>query len=61
MASIGPDRMAYGIDEAAAALGVSRRHVYDLIARGELRSVKAGRRRLIPRTELERLLEDSAA
>jgi excisionase family DNA binding protein len=49
-------RLAYSVDEAAAALGVSRELVYDLIRRGELYSRKLGRRRVVPRAALEALL-----
>lgn len=44
-----PDRLL-SIDEAAEALGIGRTLAYGLIGRGELRSVKAGRRRLVPST-----------
>lgn len=51
--------------DAGRALGLSRSTVYELISRGELASVKVGRRRLVPVTELraftERLLRDQAA
>jgi excisionase family DNA binding protein len=40
--------------QAAEALGISVRTLETLIALGELKSVRVGRRRLIPRTELER-------
>jgi len=40
--------------EAARALGVSVRTLETLIALGELKSIRVGRRRLIPVTELER-------
>jgi excisionase family DNA binding protein len=43
----GPDRM-YSISEAAAALGVSRTTAYAELQAGRLRSVKLGRRRLVP-------------
>ena len=46
-----PDRL-YGIDSAAELLGVGRSFAYDEIGRGRLRSVKAGRRRLIPATAI---------
>jgi excisionase family DNA binding protein len=49
-------RIFYGVDEAAHACGISRRAVYLLLGRGELRSVKLGGRRLIPVRELERIL-----
>ena len=38
----------YRVNEAAEALRLSRSLVYELIRSGRLRSVKAGRRRLIP-------------
>jgi excisionase family DNA binding protein len=48
---------AVGIDQAAALLGgVSRAHVYRLIARGELRTVKSGARRLVPIVAIEEYL-----
>jgi len=46
-AQAGPDRLL-SIDEAAQALGVGRSRLYDEIATGRLRSVKVGRRRLVP-------------
>ncbi len=39
------------LDDCAAALGCSRRTVYELIARGELRTVHVGRRHMVPRGE----------
>ncbi len=44
------------IAEAATRLRVGRRTVERWLATGELRSVRLGRRRLIPQDELERLL-----
>lgn len=38
----------YGVDEAAIALRLSRSLIYELIRSGRLRSVKQGRRRLVP-------------
>jgi len=43
------------IPEAAVLLGVSRSTIYNRLRTGELRSVRIGRRRLIPSEELERL------
>ena len=48
-------RWAYSPAEAAQMLGVTRKHLYSLMARNELRSTKIGNARRIPRTELERL------
>ena len=50
-----PRRLAYSPAEAAAAIGVTRKHIYTLINRGELRSTLIGRARRIPCTELERI------
>ena len=38
----------YSVDEAAVALRLSRSALYELIRSGRLRSVKSGRRRLVP-------------
>jgi excisionase family DNA binding protein len=38
----------YGVEEAAAALRLSRSVLYELIRSGRLRTVKQGRRRLVP-------------
>jgi len=50
------ERLAYSPSEVAAALGCTRQHIQNLIRRGELRSVKLGRRRVIPRHVLTDLL-----
>ena len=38
----------YGVEEAAAALRLSRSVLYELIRSSQLRTVKQGRRRLVP-------------
>lgn len=43
---------------AAEYLGVGHDAIYQLLNQGRLRSVKLGRRRLIPLNELERFLSD---
>jgi len=50
------ERLAYSPDEAADLLGISRELVHDLLRTGQLRSVKAGRRRLIGRDHLTEFL-----
>lgn len=45
-----------GIAEAAVALGVTRRTIHNLIARGELPSVRYGQRRQVPRRAVEKML-----
>jgi excisionase family DNA binding protein len=54
----------YRVDEAAEALRLSRSVVYELIRSGRLRTVKEGRRRLVPVSALAEyvaLLEADAA
>lgn len=55
------DRVAVSVDDAAHLLGVSRRTIYDLLGAGRLASAKIGARRVIPRTELERLLAEESS
>lgn len=55
------DRLAYSIDEAGQALGVTGRHIRNLIERGEIRSVRLGRRRVIPAEVLRELLATGEA
>ena len=52
-------RLAWSIDEAAQALGVSRDHFERHIV-PEIRLVYSGRRQLVPIVELERWVDDSA-
>ena len=48
------DRLAYGIAEAGAVLGIGRSSMYQLISEGKIATVSIGRRRLVLRAELER-------
>jgi excisionase family DNA binding protein len=41
------------VEEAAQLLGVGRSQAFELISRGELESVKIGRRRLVPRDAID--------
>jgi excisionase family DNA binding protein len=43
----GPDRLL-SVDEACAALGLGRSRVYGEMGAGRLRTIKVGRRRLVP-------------
>lgn len=44
------------VEDAARLLNVGRSTAYDLIRTGRLRSIKIGRRRLVPRDALDALL-----
>lgn len=50
------ERIAYSPAEVAAAVGCSRQHIQNMIRDGKLPSVKLGRKRLIPRTVLDDLV-----
>lgn len=56
-----PARLSYTIDEFAAATGLSRRFVYDELERGNLRSFKAGKRRMIPAQSATAYIEKGLA
>jgi excisionase family DNA binding protein len=51
------DITLFTIDEAATRLRVSRWSVYNLIRSGQLRTIKIGRRRLVPIDALAECLE----
>jgi excisionase family DNA binding protein len=55
-----PDRLL-SIDDAAAALSIGRSALYDELAAGRLRSVKVGRRRLIPAGAIGQYIEQASA
>ena len=52
-------RLTLTVGEAAKLLRLSRAFTYELVARGELPSLRFGRRVVIPRIAIERLLNDS--
>jgi excisionase family DNA binding protein len=49
-------RKAVSVDDAAAMLGVGRSTMYELLETGGVRSVKVGRRRLVPIAALDDFL-----
>jgi excisionase family DNA binding protein len=55
----GEERLTYTLSEAARRLGISRALAYEAAHRGELPVCRIGRRMLVPRAALLRLLEDS--
>ena len=48
---------AYGVMDAAKELGIGRSSVYSLINSGRLRTVKLGRRTLIPADAIDALIQ----
>jgi len=53
-------RLTMTVEEAAIALGISRASAYEAVSRGEIPCIRIGRRILIPKVALEKLLEGSA-
>lgn len=52
-------RLAVRINDACAALSISRSSVYELIATGKIKTALIAGRRLIPVSELARVLNES--
>jgi excisionase family DNA binding protein len=53
------DPCGYRVEEAAEQLGIGRSLMFDLVRRGEIRTVRFGRRRVVPSDEIARLLSGS--
>jgi len=51
------ERLTLTVNEVARVLGISRGLAYSMVKTGEIPSVRFGKRVLIPRRALERLLE----
>jgi excisionase family DNA binding protein len=50
----------YTVEEAAQLLRVGRNQCYEALRRGELPSIRIGKRLLVPRAALDRLLENGS-
>lgn len=53
-------RLTLDVAEAAELLGLGRNTTYTLVRSGRLRSVRVGRRLVIPRSEVDAFLEREA-
>lgn len=51
------ERKVMTVAEAGELLGISRNSAYEAVRRGEIPSIRIGRRLVVPATALERLLE----
>ena len=51
-------RLCITVPEAAEMLGISRNFAYELVKQGQLPVIRFGKRLLIPRVALERMLEE---
>lgn len=54
----GTVRLVLSVEEARQQLGLSRGLMYEALRSGQIPSIRIGRRILIPRVALERLLEE---
>lgn len=54
-------RLCLTVPEAAAMLGLSRNFGYELVKQGQLPAIRLGKRLLIPRAALEKMLEKSVS
>jgi excisionase family DNA binding protein len=52
-----PTRLTVTVEEAAAALGISRGLAYALVRRGDIPSVRLGRRIVVPVRALDAVLD----
>jgi excisionase family DNA binding protein len=55
------ERAVYSPEEAGEILGLGRNSTYDAIRRGEIPSLRVGKRILIPKIGIERMLADASA
>jgi excisionase family DNA binding protein len=54
------DRLTWTVSEVAILLGISRNTAYEAVRRGELPAIRVGRRLVIPRNALDKILEQSS-
>lgn len=52
--------LTYSVEEAARVLGLSRNFAYAAVAKGEIPSLKIGRRIVVPRAAIERMVSQAA-
>lgn len=53
--------LCYRVNDACKLLSISRSHLYDMVAEGQVRLVKIGNRSLVPASEIVRLSGMEAA
>lgn len=58
--AVGDRTLVLTVEEAAALLGISRGLAYELVRRGDLPSIRLGRRLVVPRRRLLALVEGGA-
>ena len=55
------ERIVYTVEEAAKLLGISRPTAFQGVERGEIPHIRVGRRILIPKASLDRMLASAGS
>lgn len=55
------ERQGYNVGEAARIIGVGRTTMHKMLNQGRIRPVKVGSRTIIPKSEIDRLLNGTDA
>jgi len=50
------EKLTFSVDETAKILGIGRNLAYEAVARGEIPVIRVGKRLLVPKAALEKLL-----
>jgi len=53
------EKLVVTVDQAAKALGISRGLAYEMARQGRIPAIRLGRRLLVPRSALERMLAEA--
>ena len=53
-------RQTYTVEEAAEILGIGRNSAYEAVRRGEIPAIKIGKRVLVPKAALDRMLSGAS-
>jgi excisionase family DNA binding protein len=53
------DKLTLTVEEAASALGIGRNSAYEAVRNGDVPSIRIGKRLLVPRAALDRLLAEA--
>jgi excisionase family DNA binding protein len=51
------DRVTLTVTETAKLLGIGRGQAYDAVRRGEIHAIRLGKRLVVPKAAIDRLLE----
>jgi predicted DNA-binding transcriptional regulator AlpA len=55
------ERLVYDVPEAGAKLGLSKNRSYEAVKRGDIPTIKIGRRLFVPKVAWDRILRGEAA